>query len=101
MLRAILVPLRAAKFSITNLRQYLVQKFPDITPEQVSLCRACVHVVERSFTCMAVWGKLPQFEFTCKGVALTGKEHTLDFVLKTTWRDKTRIMELQYSIGAQ
>ena len=44
---------------------------------------------------------MPQFEFTCKGVALTGKEHTLDFVLKTTWRDKTRIMELQYSIGAQ
>ena len=64
----------------------------------------CARDFGRSFTsCLArrLWGNLPQFEFTCKGVALTGKEHTLDFVLKTTWRDKTRIMELQYSIGAQ
>ena len=39
-----------------------------------------------------------QIEVTCKGVALTGKEHTLDFVLKTTWRDRNTIMELQYAL---
>ena len=30
---------------------------------------------------------------------LTGKDHTLEFVLKTTWRDKSTIMELHYSMS--
>jgi hypothetical protein len=45
-----------------------------------------------------MWLGCAQFDIWCKGHMLAGKEHSLDFIVRTLWRSADR-MELQFSLS--
>jgi hypothetical protein len=86
----------ADRFTVNNLKQYLVLKFPQFTADNVRDAPVCCVGV-----CPVTWAGWVrvQIEISCEGHPLVGREHTISFLYKTTWRDKDSEMILQYALS--